>query len=135
MGKSSINAPDAPQPVGFYAQAVETIGRERWLHVSGQIPVAAVGKVPKDFGSQCRLAWANVEAQLRAANMSLDVSLRPALRPGQPRRAAGGDGRSTPRALGRHHRDLRWRSRPSGLLDRYFVPNSRSPASPKPGTM
>jgi 2-iminobutanoate/2-iminopropanoate deaminase len=72
MKNRSINAPDAPQPVGFYAQAVEATGAERWLQVSGQIPVTADGKVPEDFRSQCRLAWANVEAQLRAAGMSLD---------------------------------------------------------------
>jgi enamine deaminase RidA (YjgF/YER057c/UK114 family) len=72
MKKRSINAPDAPQPVGFYAQAVETTAPERWLHISGQIPVTADGKVPEDFRAQCRLAWANVEAQLRAAGMSLD---------------------------------------------------------------
>ena len=28
--------------------------------------------MPKDFTSQARLAWANVEAQLRAADMTLD---------------------------------------------------------------
>ena len=72
MKKRSINDADAPQPVGFYAQAVETTGTERWLHVSGQIPVTADGKVPEEFRSQCRLAWANVEAQLRGAGMSLD---------------------------------------------------------------
>lgn len=28
--------------------------------------------MPEGFADQCRLAWANVEAQLRAAGMSLD---------------------------------------------------------------
>ena len=42
-------------------------GAQRLLFVSGQIPVAADGATPKDFTSQARLAWANVEAQLRAA--------------------------------------------------------------------
>ena len=32
----------------------------------------ADGKVPESFPDQCRLAWANVIAQLRAADMSLD---------------------------------------------------------------
>ena len=55
-----------------YAQAVEVQGFNRLLLVSGQIPVAADGLVPVDFESQCRLAWANVEAQLRTADMTLD---------------------------------------------------------------
>ena len=44
----------------------------RMLHVSGQIPARPDGAVPASFGDQCRLAWANVEAQLRAAGMGLD---------------------------------------------------------------
>jgi 2-iminobutanoate/2-iminopropanoate deaminase len=72
MKRRSINSPDAPQPIGSYAQAVETTAADRTLYISGQIPVTADGKVPEDFQSQCRLAWANVEAQLRAAGMSLD---------------------------------------------------------------
>lgn len=67
-----INAADAPAPVGGYGQAVEITGAARWLHVSGQIPVDSAGRVPADFRSQARLAWANLEAQLRAAGMSLD---------------------------------------------------------------
>lgn len=66
------NAADAPAPVGGYAQAVEVTGAVRWLHVSGQIPVDRDGRVPIDFRSQARLAWANLEAQLRAADMTLD---------------------------------------------------------------
>jgi 2-iminobutanoate/2-iminopropanoate deaminase len=72
MEKRAINAADAPKAVGGYAQAIEITGTQKVLYVSGQIPVAADGKVPDDFKSQCRLAWANLEAQLRAAGMSLD---------------------------------------------------------------
>ena len=67
-----INAADAPPPAGGYAQAVEVAGVRRILHVSGQIPVDRDGRVPLDFGSQCRLVWRSIEAQLRAADMSLD---------------------------------------------------------------
>jgi enamine deaminase RidA (YjgF/YER057c/UK114 family) len=67
-----INAPDAPQPVGGYSQAVEIGGGTRILYVSGQIPQTVDGKVPEGFRDQCRLAWANLTAQLRAAGMSLD---------------------------------------------------------------
>ena len=67
-----INASDAPAPMGGYAQALEVQGFKRLLMISGQIPVRTDGSVPADFESQCRLAWANVEAQLRAAGLTLD---------------------------------------------------------------
>lgn len=67
-----INAPDAPAPSGGYSQAVEAVRPQRVLFISGQIPVTSKGQVPTDFASQGRLVWRNVEAQLRAAGMSLD---------------------------------------------------------------
>ena len=70
--KRALNAPDAVQPTGGYPQAVEVVGARRLLFVSGQIPVRADGTLPKEFKDQARLAWTNVEAQLRAAGMSLD---------------------------------------------------------------
>lgn len=42
------------------------------LYVSGQIPVDADGTVPKEFETQARLAWKNVERQLMAAGMGLE---------------------------------------------------------------
>ena len=55
-----------------YCQAHEVTGAARWLYISGQVPADADGRVPADFRSQCRLAWANVQAQLAAAQMTLD---------------------------------------------------------------
>ena len=55
-----------------YAQACEVTRATRWLFVSGQVPEDAEQKVPADYPSQYRLAWANVEAQLKAADMSFD---------------------------------------------------------------
>lgn len=55
-----------------YCQAHEVRGATRWLYISGQVPADAEGRVPADFRSQCRLAWANVQAQLAAAEMTLD---------------------------------------------------------------
>ena len=72
MNLTPINAPDAPQPLGGYVQAMEVSQAARILFVSGQVPVAVDGTVPEDFESQSRLCWANVIAQLRAAGMSLD---------------------------------------------------------------
>lgn len=64
-------APDAP-PAPTYAQAMEVTGAQRLLFVSGQIPVRADGSVPAGFEAQAQQAWANVEAQLRAAGLTLD---------------------------------------------------------------
>lgn len=55
-----------------YAQAHEVRGATRWLHISGQVPADAEGRVPADFRDQARLAWANVGEQLAAAGMTLD---------------------------------------------------------------
>jgi 2-iminobutanoate/2-iminopropanoate deaminase len=71
VDRNAWNAADAPQPMSRYAQAVEVTGAKRLLFVSGQIPVRADGTVPNTFAEQARQAWANVEAQLRAAGMSL----------------------------------------------------------------
>ena len=68
-----INAGDAIEAVGGgYSQAFEVTGAERIVFVSGQVPVDCNQRVPEGFAAQCRLAWANVEAQLRAAGMTLD---------------------------------------------------------------
>lgn len=70
--RRSIEAVDAPSASGGYAQAFEIVGASRLLFVSGQIPSSADGRVPETFDEQCRVAWANVDAQLRAAGMTLD---------------------------------------------------------------
>jgi 2-iminobutanoate/2-iminopropanoate deaminase len=72
MEKRFISAPDAPTPLAAYSQAVETRGAERVLYVSGQVPVDRAGNVPADFREQSRIVWSNIEAQLRAAGMTLD---------------------------------------------------------------
>jgi 2-iminobutanoate/2-iminopropanoate deaminase len=55
-----------------YCQAHEVSGHARLLFISGQVPADAGGRVPAEFKAQCRLAWANVQAQLQAAGMTLD---------------------------------------------------------------
>ena len=71
MTVTRINAPDAPQTSGRYSQAVAIQDAARWLFVSGQIPVDTSGSIPVGFADQCRLAWRNLEAQLRAADMTI----------------------------------------------------------------
>jgi 2-iminobutanoate/2-iminopropanoate deaminase len=65
------NSTRAPQPAGGYSQAVEVQAPSRFLFVSGQIPVAAGGEVPRDFHAQARLVWANLAAQLESAGMGI----------------------------------------------------------------
>ncbi|MFG3595558.1 RidA family protein [Bradyrhizobium sp. RDI18] len=67
-----INAETVTVPTTGYSQALEVSGHTRLLFVSGQIPLDVDGTVPEGFEAQCRLAWRNVEAQLKAAGMTLD---------------------------------------------------------------
>ena len=67
-----IGAPDAPQPSGGYAQAVEIAGATRLLFISGQVPVSMNTIVPSGFPAQARLVWRHFLAQLAAADMGLD---------------------------------------------------------------
>ncbi|KRR24558.1 RidA family protein [Bradyrhizobium retamae] len=67
-----INAETVTVPTTGYSQALEVSGHTRLLFVSGQIPLSVDGTVPEGFEAQCRLAWRNVEAQLKAAGMTLD---------------------------------------------------------------
>lgn len=66
-----INAAEAYNMNTGYSQAVETEHPKRMVFVSGQIPVAPDGSVPESFEDQARQTWANVEMQLRTANMTL----------------------------------------------------------------
>lgn len=67
----SINPPDAPRTSDRNSQAVEVTGATRTIYASGQIPLDAPGRAPEDFAEQARLTGTNIEAQLRAADMSL----------------------------------------------------------------
>ena len=62
----------SPNKETAFAQACEVSGFSRLLFVSGQVPEDENGVVPADYPSQYRLAWANVERQLKAAGMSFD---------------------------------------------------------------
>jgi 2-iminobutanoate/2-iminopropanoate deaminase len=72
MQKRDIDAPDAPMPASPYSQAVEVTGATRTLYISGQVGSEPDGTTPENVASQARLVWSNLEAQLRAANMTLD---------------------------------------------------------------
>ncbi|HWS63099.1 MAG TPA: RidA family protein [Steroidobacteraceae bacterium] len=70
MKLTTVNAVSGPRPAGGYSQAIEVIGFQRLLFISGQIPETVTGELPSDFPSQARLVWRNVIAQLQAAGMS-----------------------------------------------------------------
>jgi 2-iminobutanoate/2-iminopropanoate deaminase len=73
MQTRRINAENAIEALGGgYSQAFEITDPKRILFVSGQVPVDPKRQVPDGFPAQCQQAWANIEAQLRAAGMTLD---------------------------------------------------------------
>lgn len=72
MKLTPINAPDAPQPAGGYAQAMLVSGASELLFISGQIGVDRDDVVGSGFAEQAALIWCNIDAQLRAAGMSKD---------------------------------------------------------------
>lgn len=72
MRARPLTGEGSPPTQGEYPQAVEVTGAERWLFLSGQVPVAPDGSLAADFEGQCRQVWANVETQLHAAGMTLD---------------------------------------------------------------
>lgn len=72
VDETAPGSPTAPDGESIHAAQPHPItAATRLLFVSGQIPVDAQGEAPQDFSGQCALAWANLETQLRAADMDL----------------------------------------------------------------
>jgi len=67
-----INAPDAPAPSGQFSHAVEVTGATRTVYISGQVGTDMTGHVPVDATQQGKLLWANIQAQLRAVDMTVE---------------------------------------------------------------
>src|SRR3954452_21348347 len=72
MQRRDLNAPDAPPPVAAYTHAIEVSGATRTLYISGQVGQRMDSTIPDDIVEQSRLAWQNLEAQLKAAGMTFD---------------------------------------------------------------
>jgi 2-iminobutanoate/2-iminopropanoate deaminase len=72
MQRRDLNAPDAYHPVAAYTQAIEVSGATHTLYISGQVGQRMDSTIPEDIAEQSRLAWQNLEAQLKAAGMTLD---------------------------------------------------------------
>jgi len=75
MEKKWVNTEEAPQPVGFYAQAVKAGG---WLYVSGQIPLDPQTGQPLtgNFAEQAGKTLDNLAAILKAGGSSLDAVVK-----------------------------------------------------------
>lgn len=71
MKTRPLNSPSAPELSGGHAEALEVTAIGRLVFISGQVPEAVDGSVPKDFREQAHLAWANLLAQLATAGMSI----------------------------------------------------------------
>ncbi len=120
MQRRDLNAPDVSPPVAAYTQAIEVTGANRTLYISGQVGQRMDGTIPADIVEQSRLAWQNLEAQLKAAGMTLDnlVKITTILpNPWRPRRGAGRAQQSGWHPQAREHSDRR-RPRQPGLENR-----------------
>jgi 2-iminobutanoate/2-iminopropanoate deaminase len=66
-----LNPTDLPAPAGPYTQATRVSGPGEWLHISGQVGTDLAGVAPEGIEAQAELAWAYVQAALRAAGMGM----------------------------------------------------------------
>jgi enamine deaminase RidA (YjgF/YER057c/UK114 family) len=65
--------PDAvAKPTGPFSHGVETPAAARWLHISGQVGMAADGSVPPDVAGQAEQCWRNIKAILAASGMGVE---------------------------------------------------------------
>ncbi|TKT74632.1 RidA family protein [Aquamicrobium sp. LC103] len=72
----SITASDILAPFSAYSHGVVVPENSRLLFCSGQLGIAPDGMVPEGCAAQARLCFANIEAVLREAGMSLSNIVR-----------------------------------------------------------
>jgi len=75
QARASVSAPDAPQAIGPYSQAIRA---GQWLFLSGQIPLdPATGEVVAgDVRHQTRRVLENMGAVLTAVGVSFDAVVK-----------------------------------------------------------
>ena len=66
-----ITPPTIAPPAARYAHAVLVENPQRTLHMSGVVPVSPDGTVPQGLREQTEVVWANIEAILAEASMTL----------------------------------------------------------------
>ena len=59
-------------PPARTARRFEVSGGTRILFISGQFGMTEDGKIAHGMTEQCRMAWCNLDAQLKAAGMTFD---------------------------------------------------------------
>jgi len=59
-------------PMGAYSNGVSAPGQGRWLHVAGQIGVRPDGSLAEGLAQQAEVAWANLLAILKDADMGVE---------------------------------------------------------------
>lgn len=67
-----LNPAQIAAPLGQYSHAILSNNAGSWLHIAGQIGVAANGQLEDGFEAQAAQSWRNLVAILHAAGM--DVS-------------------------------------------------------------
>ena len=63
------NPPQIAAPLGAYSNGIGTPAGGRWLHIAGQVGVAADGSLGQGVEAQAELAWKNLLAVLADAGM------------------------------------------------------------------
>ena len=71
MQRRDLNAPDSSL-LSPPTHAIEVSGATSTLYISGQVGQRMDGTIPDDIVEQSRLAWQNLEAQLKAGGVTLD---------------------------------------------------------------
>jgi 2-iminobutanoate/2-iminopropanoate deaminase len=110
MWRRDFNTPDAHPPFAAYTHAIEVSRATRTLYISGQVGQRMDVTIPDDIVEQSRLAWQNLEAQLKAAGMTLDNLVKiTTILPNHGDLAAAREGRSKvpKRSQVREHSDHR----------------------------
>ncbi|MBX3551455.1 MAG: RidA family protein [Pseudolabrys sp.] len=69
MTNTPVNPPGTPASLA-YSQGVLSEG-SKVLHISGQVGVGPDGKAGNGIAEQCRFAWANLAAALKAGGMEI----------------------------------------------------------------
>ena len=66
------NPDTVAKPAGSYSHGIEVAPNARWLHLAGQVGVAADGTTCKGIEAQAEQVWTNIRNILSAAGMGME---------------------------------------------------------------
>lgn len=72
MTTTKLNPATIAAPAGAYSHGVIAPASGEWLYISGQVGMLPDGTTVAGFVEQARVAWSNLVAILKAANMSVE---------------------------------------------------------------